>query len=226
MAPSLEDNQYRLKTFLEDHPDIKYIPPTAPDFSSLSALYIQSSPTTPLAVVRPQTADHVASLVSFCTAHAIQFTVRTGGKNLFRLSSAQDALMIDMRDMNYVQIDAAKSSATVGGGVLQDKLAAELAKEGLVTPSGAFGFVGFVGWSTYGGYGPLASHYGLGLDNILGAKVVNAKGEVVVADKELLKCIRGAGGAFGVIIELTVKVYPLHRVSWLELVAVWLNVDS
>ena len=213
MATSSDEKQSSLKTFLESHPGIKYIPPNGPDFSSLSALYVCSSPTTPLAVVRPQTADHVAALVSFCTAHAIQFTVRTGGKNIFGLSSVQDALMIDMRDMDSIQLDKSESSVTVGGGILQAKLAGALAKEGLVTPSGSLGFVGLVGWSTYGGYGPLASHYGLGLDNILGAKVVNAKGEVVVADKELLKCIRGAGGAFGVIVELTVKVYPLNHVS-------------
>lgn len=73
--------------------------------------------------------------------------------------------------------------------------------------------MGLVRWSTYGGYRRLASYYGLGLDNILGAKVVNATGKVVVANKELLKCIRGAGGAFGVIVELTVRVYPLNRVS-------------
>lgn len=89
----------------------------------------------------------------------------------------------------------------------------ELSKDGLVTPTGTLSFLGLVGWNTYGGYGPIMSRYGLGVDNILAAKVVNAKGEVVVANKELLKGIRGAGGALGVIVELTVKVYPLGQVS-------------
>ena len=35
----------------------------------------------------------------------------------------------------------------------------------------------------------------------------------VDADEELLKGIRGGGGIFGVIVELTVKVYPLKEVS-------------
>jgi hypothetical protein len=210
---ALDEKQSSLKNFLGGHPEIKYIPPTSPEFSSLSALYNRSSPKAPLAVVRPQTADHVGALISYCTANAVQFTIRTGGKNIYGLSSVQDALMIDMRDIDYSRVDEKKSSVTIGGGILQAKLAADLAKEGLVTPTGSLGFLGLVGWSTYGGYGPLAPKYGLGLDNILAAKVVNAKGEVVVADKELLKGIRGAGGAFGVIVELTVKVYPLKRVS-------------
>jgi hypothetical protein len=35
----------------------------------------------------------------------------------------------------------------------------------------------------------------------------------VDADREKLKGIRGAGGNFGVIVELTIKVYPLKNVG-------------
>lgn len=73
--------------------------------------------------------------------------------------------------------------------------------------------MGYVGWSTFGGYGPFSALHGLGVDQIVSAKVVNAKGDIVVATDELLKGIRGAGGAFGVIVELTIKVFPLKEVS-------------
>lgn len=73
--------------------------------------------------------------------------------------------------------------------------------------------VGYVGWATLGGYGPFSSSHGLGADQIVGAKVVDAKGELVEADEELLKGIRGGGGIFGIIVELTIKVYPLKEVS-------------
>lgn len=213
MASSLDAKRDALGNFLQAYSDIKYVKPTDPDFSSLRAIYNRSFTTVPLAITRPQTADEVAALVAFCTTNAIQFTVRSGGNNLFGLSCVQDALMIDLRDIDYIKVDEGKSSVTVGGGILQAKVARELSKEGLITPLGSIGFVGFVGWSIYGGYGPLSSKYGLGLDNILAAKIVDRNGEVVVADKELLKGIRGAGGAFGVIVELTVKAYPLDQVS-------------
>lgn len=61
--------------------------------------------------------------------------------------------------------------------------------------------------------GPFSNNYGLGADQIVAAKIVNAKGELVDADAELLKGIRGGGGIFGVIVELTIKVYPLKEVS-------------
>ena len=73
--------------------------------------------------------------------------------------------------------------------------------------------MGYVGWATLGGYGPFSGMYGLGADQIEGARLVDARGELIDADEELLKGIRGGGGIFGVIVELTVKVYPLKEVS-------------
>jgi FAD/FMN-containing dehydrogenase len=72
--------------------------------------------------------------------------------------------------------------------------------------------VGYAGWSMLGGYGPFSSSYGLGVDQIVGAKVVKADGDVIDADEELLFGIRGVGGTLGVVVELTIKVYPVGKV--------------
>jgi len=64
------------------------------------------------------------------------------------------------------------------------------------------------------GYSLFSGHYGLGVDQIVGAKVVNWAGEIFEADADMLFGIRGAQGNFGVIVELTVKVYPLKTVSF------------
>jgi FAD/FMN-containing dehydrogenase len=58
----------------------------------------------------------------------------------------------------------------------------------------------------------LASHYGLGVDQVIGAKIVNARGEIQTADEELLVGIRGGGGSLGIIVELTIKVYAIDKV--------------
>jgi FAD/FMN-containing dehydrogenase len=78
---------------------------------------------------------------------------------------------------------------------------------------GTVASVGYVGWATLGGYGPFSTSHGLGADQIVGARLVNAKGELIDAGAELLEGIRGAGGIFGVIVELTVKVYSLKEVG-------------
>ena len=63
------------------------------------------------------------------------------------------------------------------------------------------------------GYGPFVGNYGLGVDQILGAKVVNYEGRIVEANERMLQAIRGGGGTLGVIVALKIKVYPLDKVK-------------
>ena len=213
MGSSSDPRLTGLESFLQGHTKIQYATPTSSDYAALRNTYTLDNPAVPLAIVRPQNAEDVAAIVEFAKANRIKFAIRSGGNSLFWKSMVQDALVIDMRDIAYVDINESKTLASVGGGVLLGELTEKLTKEGVATATGTIPFVGFVGWSTYGGYGPLSAHYGLGCDNIVGAKVVNWKGEIVEADKDMLKGIRGAGGAFGPIVELTVKLYPLKNVS-------------
>lgn len=163
-------------------------------------------------IIRPPSAVDVASLVALMTAHSILFTIRSGGHDLFLRSMANNAVTIDLRDIAHVNVDQEARSARVGGGILIGDLAAQLAKANLATAYGTIPTVGYVGWAIHGGYGMLSALYGLGADQILGAKVVNASGELVDADCPMLKGIRGGGGTLGVIVELTIRVYPLEKV--------------
>lgn len=87
----------------------------------------------------------------------------------------------------------------------------ELQRHNVITPYGVTPSVGQVGCATFGGYGSLSSKYGLGVDHIVCAKVVNSEGKILDADEILhLTGIRGGGG---VILELTVKVYSQDQVG-------------
>jgi FAD/FMN-containing dehydrogenase len=213
MASSSDLRLASLKFFLQGYPTIQYATPNSPNYSTLRATYCIDNPAVPLAIVRPQNAEDVAAIVKFARANGIKPVVRSGGNSLFWKSMIHDALIIDMRDIKYVNINDSKTSAAIGGGVLFSDLAEYLTKAGLATALGTIPFIGYAGWSTYGGYGPFSAQFGLGCDNIIGAKVVNWKGEVIEADTDMLRGIRGAGGAFGPIVELTIKLYPLKNVS-------------
>lgn len=213
MGSSSDPRLTSLENFLQGRSHIQYATPSSPNYADLRATYTLDNPAIPLAIVRPQNAEDVAAIVKFGKANGLQLVVRSGGNSLFWKSMVHDALIIDMRDIAYVKINESETLASVGGGILLGDLADQLTKEGLATATGTIPFVGFVGWSTYGGYGPFSAQYGLGCDNIVRAKVVNFKGELIEADEDMLKGIRGAGGAFGPIVELTVKVYPLKNVS-------------
>jgi FAD/FMN-containing dehydrogenase len=202
-----------LEAFLAQQPSIKYFPPSSPDFDSLRQVWSASVAGTSLAVVQPQSALDVASLIKFVKAKSVPFTLRSGGHNLEGRAAVDDALQIDLRALNTVAVAPDRKSATVGGGILQGELGKKLWEEGLATPTGSIPSVGYTGWATYGGYGSFSSHWGLGVNQILGATIVNADGEIQAAGQELLEGIRGAGGLFGVIVDLTIKVYPLTGVS-------------
>ncbi|KAJ5081110.1 D-lactate dehydrogenase [Penicillium angulare] len=198
-----------LETFLQGHPTIKYTPPSSPDYPAARQIFNSSRRDNPLAIVQPQSSSDVAALVKYAKSSSLPFTIRAGGHNLEGLSLVEGALLIDLRALTAVKVASDRKSATVQCGILQVELANALWEEGLVTPRGALPSVGYVGWATYGGYGPFSSHWGLGVDQILGATIVNANGEIVKADESLLQGIRGGGGLYGVILDLTIKVYPL-----------------
>lgn len=122
----------------------------------------------------------------------------------------EGALVIDLRDINHVQVATDKKTATVGGGTVMKDLVLKLDVEGLVTPVGNTWNVGYVGWATLGGYGPMQHNHGLGIEQLVGAEMVTAKGEVVTfgEEDERLEGLRGMGGNLGIVTAVTIKVYP------------------
>ncbi|KAF4213709.1 hypothetical protein CNMCM5878_010156 [Aspergillus fumigatiaffinis] len=198
-----------LESFLQEHSTIIYIPPSSADYPAACKVWNGSRRDKPLAIVQPQSPSDVASLIRFTKSQSLPFTLRSGGHNLEGRSIVDGALLIDLRALNAVTIAPDRKSATVQGGILQGELANRLWAEGLATPTGTVPSVGYVGWAAYGGYGPFSSHWGLGVDQILGATVINPDSEIIAADEALLQGIRGAAGLFGVIVDLTIKVYPL-----------------
>jgi len=74
--------------------------------------------------------------------------------------------------------------------------------------------VGVVGWSIGGGHGPMVPSKGLGVDNILEVELVNANGNITVANalqnSDLYWALRGGGGStWGVITSITIKAYTV-----------------
>ncbi|CRG83597.1 hypothetical protein PISL3812_00951 [Talaromyces islandicus] len=198
-----------LEGFLKTHPEIKCTLPSSPQYLEDKKVFLLSRMVNPLAIAHPETAEQVSVLVQFLRSNGMKFTVRGGGHNLQGLSIEEGALTIDMRAFTSVDIAADRETATVGAGILQEELCRTLWDNGLATSTGSIPSVGYLGWAMYGGYGPFSSNWGLGVDQIVAATLVDANGAIVKADDNLLKVIRGAGGAFGVIVDISIKLYPL-----------------
>jgi FAD/FMN-containing dehydrogenase len=102
----------------------------------------------------------------------------------------------------------------VQGAVLLQELVQELGPTEYMVPVGECMPVGLPGLALGGGFGLLGRTLGLTCDNILGARVVTADGEVLTVSEtehpDLLWALRGAGGGnFGVVTQLTMR---LHRI--------------
>ncbi|KAJ9613247.1 hypothetical protein H2200_003189 [Cladophialophora chaetospira] len=193
-------------------PDLRIYTPSNADFEAVAALYVGGIPSRPLAIVRPRSEEEVGAVVEYANEKSIPLAVRVGGHDLLGRSGPNQALVVDLRDIKYVDIVDDGQAAIIGGGVLAQDLADTLERTGHATAFGASSTVGYVGWATHGGYGLFSGLYGLGVDQILGARVVDYRGEIFHADEELLYGIRGAGSAFGVIVSMKIKIYKLEKV--------------
>lgn len=115
------------------HPEISLYTPDAPEYESLRKTFI-ISPARPSAIARPKSAEDVQKLIKVCIKNDIDFIIRTGGHNCVGGAVVDKALLIDMRDIAYVQVSEDKCTAKVGGGILMGSLLKVLEQHGLITP--------------------------------------------------------------------------------------------
>lgn len=201
-----------------DSMEIPYTTPTSPDFMSIQESYTGTHESAqPSIAVLPRNSTEVSIVVQQCLACCLPFITRGRGHDVFGRFTRLNTVSIDLRNLNLVQVspalqDGGSWTARVGGGATMEQVLQELAKYQLQTPIGACGDVGFVSWALIGGFGPYMNCYGLGADQIVGARVVNANGELVDADARLLKGLRGGGGCLAIVAELVVKVYSIQPV--------------
>ncbi|KAL3584921.1 hypothetical protein FPOAC2_14702 [Fusarium poae] len=199
--------QKNLEVFLQQQKDLSYSLPSSPDFVELTNIGLLTNTAIPWAIVRPKNTLQVARVVPYLVANQIPFTVRSGGNNFFGKSQISNSVCIDLRSISFCEVNNDGKTARIGGGILFEKLIGDVQSKGYSAVTGMVPPIGFVGWSCYGGYGPFGWLHGLGHESILGAKIVDWRGCIIDADADLLKGIRGAGGGFGVIVELTIRMF-------------------
>lgn len=197
----------------EKYPAIPVFISSSTGYEEKRKIYQLENASIPKAIACPRNAEEVAELVRYARNSNLAVTVRSGGHDPYGRSIAQDALCIDVRAIDFVNIASDKKTASIGGGVFLGPLIDELSKAGLCTVFPGASSIGYVGWATLGGYGAMSTERGLGIDQIVAAEVVDSKGQIVTADEEMLKGIRGGGGNFGVIVSMKIKVYEMGNVS-------------
>ena len=214
---SVETDAPQLLPLFESCPNIRICTRSNPYFKVVSKLLAAHTDDLPLAVVRVKSEEEISATIELCERTGLPLGVRSGGNDFGDRNYVEGAVVIDVRLLNSITIAPDRKSATIGGGIVQGQLLQLLDKEGLDTPVGWGHQVGYAGWACAGGYGVEVGARGLGVDQILGGRIVVPDGHVVVAsptgDEDAYWSLRGGGaGTFGVVSELTIKVYPRPKV--------------
>jgi FAD/FMN-containing dehydrogenase len=156
----------------------------------------------PAVIVRVADEADVVSVVALARETGLDLAIRSGGHSGAGHSTADDGIVLDVRDLTSMDIDVQGRSAWVGTGLTAAALSSALAANGLAVGFGDTGSVGIGGITLGGGIGYLVRLHGLTIDLLLAAEIVTADGRVVLADAsshpDLFWAIRGGGGNFGV----------------------------
>ena len=187
----------------------------SPDDEGFAAAVGAYAGNPPALVVRVSSEEDVAAAVRYAVASGLGVAVRSGGHGGPMFSPGADRLLIDLAALNSVSVDGT-GVTTIGPGAVWAGVASALESSGFAVSSGDTAGVGVGGLALGGGIGWLVRRDGLTIDNLLGARVVTATGELISASAdehpELFWALRGGGGNLGVVTSFTVQAHPLDGV--------------
>ncbi len=188
--------------------------PADPGYDEVRQIWNAMIDRRPGMIVRCAGVSDVMQSVSLARQHKLLVAVRGGGHNIAGNAVCDDGLMIDLSPMKSVRIDPGKRRAFVEPGACLGDFDHEAQAFGLATPTGINSTTGVAGLTLGGGFGWLSRKYGLTVDNLVGADMVTADGELVHAsateNPELFWGLRGGGGNFGIV---TCFEFALHPVG-------------
>jgi FAD/FMN-containing dehydrogenase len=126
------------------------------------------------------------------------------------------AVMINLRRINGISVDAGSRTATIGAAVTAQRLIQAGAEVGLAPLAGSSPNVGVVGLVLGGGVSPTLSRtYGFTADHVHAAEIVCSDGSLRRIDPDhepdLFWAIRGGQGNYGVVTSLTLGLVPVTR---------------
>jgi FAD/FMN-containing dehydrogenase len=166
--------------------------------------------TRPAVIARCHTTADIVAAVNLTRTARVPLAVRAGGHSLPGHSSCDEGVVIDLTAMRGVSVDPHARTAVVGPGATWADFDAATAEHGLASTGGLISTTGVAGLTLGGGIGWLQRRYGLACDNLRGAQIVTADGDLFDADEALLWGLRGGGGNFGIV---TRFLFDLHPVS-------------
>src|SRR5215208_5334550 len=191
--------------------------PGSPAYEDACVLFNAMIETRPRFVARCSNAGDVAAALAFAAERGLEVSVRAGGHAVSGKALCE-GVVLDMRGIDFVEVDPARRVVRVGGGATWAQVDRATEEHGLATTGGRVSTTGVAGLTLGGGSGWLERKHGLTCDNLIAAELVTASGELVRASEDenadLLWALRGGGGSFGVVTALELALHPLGPEVW------------
>ncbi|CAN1249340.1 Berberine bridge enzyme-like 13 [Linum perenne] len=149
--------------------------------------YLLPSAPKPLLIFRPLRISHLQSAVICAKKLQFPFRVRSGGHDYEGLSYASHIdspfLILDLFRFRKVNVDIPANTAWVQAGATVGEAYYKISQKSPVHgfPSGLCTSLGIGGHITGGAYGSMMRKYGLGVDNVVDARIIDANGQQVAA---------------------------------------------
>jgi FAD/FMN-containing dehydrogenase len=157
--------------------------------------------------------DDVAAAVHLGRETGLPTAVRAGGHSVAGMSTVDDGLVVDVRNMNEIEVKPAERMVRCGAGTTWAELDRATQEHGLATTGGRVSTTGVAGFTLGGGSGWLERKYGLACDNLVAVELVTAAGERVRASEsenpDLFWALHGGGGNFGVATAFELRLHPV-----------------
>jgi FAD/FMN-containing dehydrogenase len=171
----------------------------------------------PAMIAQCENTSDVIHAIRFASEKGLEIAIRGGGHGVAGRSLSEGGLVIDLRKLNSVQVNAEQGWVKVAAGATMSHLDRATEPFGMAAPGGRVSTTGVGGYMLGGGDGWLARKMGLACDSLVEVELVTAAGEVIHASNsshpDLFWALHGGGGNFGVATSFTLKLHPMPVVT-------------
>jgi len=180
--------------------------------------YFNGTTRKPVAIVAAAHFTHIQATINCAKKLGLQLRIRSGGHDYDGMSylSTVDFVVLDMFNLRAIEIDPKLDTAWVQSGATLGEIYYNVANKSNNLrgfPAGICPGLGAGGHFSGGGYGNMMRKYGLSIDNIIDAKIVDANARVLDRSsmgEDLFWALRGGGAAsFCVVLAWKIKLVPV-----------------
>ncbi|ESR34780.1 hypothetical protein CICLE_v10007008mg [Citrus x clementina] len=187
--------------------------------SAQNLRYLVPSMPKPEFIFTPLNESHVQAAVICARDLRIHLRIRSRGHDYEGLSYVSQIetpfFLLDLAKLRSIEVDINSKTAWVQAGATIGELYYRISEKSNIHgfAAGLCPSVGIGGHVTGGGYGTMMRKYGLAADNVVDARIVDARGRILDREamgEDLFWAIRGGGGgSFGIILAWKVKLVPV-----------------